>query len=103
VLTVGTTSGDLAFDLTAGRSRVRTHTVSGDATVRVPSSTGYAVSSRSVSGTVVVDGDLVSGARAGRAGTARGGNGDLDIAARSVSGDVIVLSAPATEQTDGAV
>ncbi|MDQ3382304.1 MAG: DUF4097 domain-containing protein [Actinomycetota bacterium] len=100
-LSVGTTSGNLAFDLTVGRSTVRTNSVSGDVTLGVPSGTGYAVSSRSVSGTVVVDGDLVSGGGAGRAGTARGGDRELDIAARSVSGDVIVLTAAATGLTDG--
>jgi DUF4097 and DUF4098 domain-containing protein YvlB len=95
--------GDLRVKTVSGDVTVRTSSVSGDVTLRVPSGTGYAVSSRSVSGTVVVDGDLVSGGRAGRAGTTRAGNGELDITARSVSGDVIVLTASATGQTDGVV
>lgn len=95
--------GDLRVKTVSGDVTVRTSSVSGDVTLRVPSGTGYAVSSRSVSGTVVVDGDLVSGGGAGRAGTTQAGNGELDIAARSVSGDVIVLTASATGQTDGVV
>lgn len=73
--------GDLRVKTVSGDVTVRTSSVSGDVTWRVPSGTGYAVSSRSVSGPAVVDGDLVSGGRAGCAGTTRAGNGELDIAA----------------------
>lgn len=99
-LAVATTSGNLTFDLSDGRCAVSTKSVSGDVTLRVPTGSGYAVRSRSVSGTVLVDGELVGGRRAGGGpggGSATRSSGDqgLQIDATSVSGDVVVLTGPA--------
>lgn len=99
-LGVTTTSGHLAFDLSSGRSKVDINSVSGDVTLRVPAGTGYAVTSSSLSGDVLVDGQLVAAGSGPRKGSAQHGDAALRINARSVSGDVVVLTGGTPAQDD---
>ncbi len=92
---LNTVSGDVTLDLTNQRLELNANAVSGDVTVRIPSGGGYDVSARSVSGHVVIDGQAMSAAAGTSKGESRLTDGDrsLQIAARSVSGDVVVLRA----------
>jgi hypothetical protein len=93
---INTVSGDIAVDLTSGRSRIRSNSVSGDVTVRAPL-TGFDVEANSASGSIVVDGrQLSKGFGAGshgreRMGRLREGDGSLEIKANAVSGSIVVL------------
>ncbi len=93
---VNTISGDITLDLTSGRSQIRSTSVSGDVTVRVPLG-GYDVSGNIVAGgQVVVDGERIScGAGFGPAQTAhaREGDGALRIRFTALSGSIVVLRA----------
>lgn len=89
---LNTLSGDITIDLVNSTVDVKSTSVSGDVTVRVPPGGGYAVSGRTVSGHVVIDGVAI-GASSGapRAGTRTEGDEALTISANSVSGNVVIL------------
>jgi hypothetical protein len=94
---INTVSGDIAVDLTSGRSRIRSNSVSGDVTVRAPLD-GFDVEANTASGSVVVDGRQLSKGFGGggphgheRTGRLRVGDGALEIKANAVSGSIVVL------------
>ena len=106
---INTVSGDIALDLTSGKSRIRSNSVSGDVTVRAPLS-GFDVEANTASGSIVVDGRQLSKGFGGgakgreRLGHLREGDGALEIKANAVSGSIVVLrsSAPsASSATSG--
>ena len=96
---LNTVSGDIALDLTDHHTILSSNSVSGDVTVRVPSGGGYDVSAHTMSGHVVIDGKSIpakatfgfSAGGSGGSGVVHDGDGALQIKAKSVSGDVVVL------------
>jgi DUF4097 and DUF4098 domain-containing protein YvlB len=91
-----TVSGDLLLDLTGTPDEIRTKTVSGDLTVRIPEAVGARYRINTVSGRIQVDNGTVSSG-AGRNFSGSSGNLDglwVDIAASSVSGSVAILRRP---------
>lgn len=96
---LNTVSGDITLDLTNGKARITSNSVSGDVTARVPVGGGYDVTAHTMSGHVIIDGQAMNGARGQhghgpqRGGQLRDGDGALQIKANSVSGDVVVLRA----------
>lgn len=96
-----TVSGAITLDA-AHASDVALQTVSGDVTVRLPEGAGVAVTARSVSGRVVVDGQAHAGEgqMTGAVGVVRG-DGQCRLDVKTVSGHLTVLrSAPVA--SDGA-
>ncbi|AKU17562.1 DUF4097 family beta strand repeat-containing protein [Luteipulveratus mongoliensis] len=87
-------SGDITLDLNNGRTTIGSNSVSGDVTVRVPVNGGYDVTVSTMSGAAIVDGRELNDGSGRRGGTLREGNGALSLKATSVSGDVVILSAP---------
>ncbi len=96
---LNTVSGDITLDLLNHTVDVKSTSVSGDVTVRVPPGGGYAVTARTGSGHVVIDG-VAMGASAGgsRVGTRAEGDEALTIVANSVSGNVVVLRNRPTDE-----
>ncbi len=95
-LTLKTVSGSLTVDLHGGASQISATSVSGDFTVRIPWGTGYRFGAQSVSGHLVADGARVGDRAPGRTkGEARDGDESVRVDAKSVSGDVTLLRAPA--------
>jgi hypothetical protein len=98
---INTVSGDIALDLTSGKSRIRSNSVSGDVTVRAPLS-GFDVEANTASGSIVVDGRQLSKGFGGgakgreRLGHLREGDGALEIKANAVSGSIVVLRSSAS-------
>lgn len=93
---LNTVSGDITLDLSHGRATVTSSAVSGNVTLRMPHTDGYAVNVSTVSGHAIVDGrELGNGKRWGRGGHLADGDEALRVKASSVSGDVIVLRAAA--------
>jgi hypothetical protein len=101
---INTVSGDIALDLTSGRSRIRSNSVSGDVTVRAPLD-GFDVEANTASGSVVVDGRQLSKGFGGgshgheRTGRLREGDGSLQVKANAVSGSIVVLRSTASAAT----
>jgi hypothetical protein len=99
---LNTVSGDITLDLANNRARITSNSVSGDVTVRIPPGGGYDVSAHTASGQVVIDGMSVGGAKPGqRGGQLSDGDKALGIKAHSVSGNVVVLRAPAAQPSTG--
>ena len=97
---LNTVSGNITLDLTDGRARIQSNSVSGDVTVRIPQGGGYDVAAHTASGHVVIDGQSIRGV-----GPLQGGgqltDGDkaLVIKANSLSGNVVVLRATGAQNT----
>lgn len=86
-----TVSGAVALDA-ARAAGVTLQTVSGDATVRLPDGLGLTVAARSLSGRVVVDGQVCSGDRAFTGAVdVTSGDGVCRVNATTISGDLTVL------------
>jgi hypothetical protein len=97
---LNTVSGDITLDLVNFTADVKSTSVSGDVTVRVPPGGGYAVTARTGSGHVVIDGVAVGASAGGsRSGTRAEGDEALTIVANSVSGNVVVLRNRPTDAT----
>ena len=95
-LNLKTVSGSLTVDLHGGASQISASSVSGDFTVRIPHGAGYRFGAQSVSGHLVADGARVGERKPGRTkGEARDGDESVRVDAKSVSGDVTLLRAPA--------
>lgn len=86
-------SGDVSIDLLTASCELRVKTVSGDVTLRIPASSGYQVSARSVSGAVVADGRRLDGRRGQVTGELADGAPDVRLDTTTVSGDVTLLRA----------
>ncbi|HET8769232.1 MAG TPA: DUF4097 family beta strand repeat-containing protein [Pedococcus sp.] len=87
---INTVSGDVTLDLSNPASRIASHSVSGDVTVRAPHD-GYDVKASTATGQVVIDGQKVHRWDSGQRLTS-GGRG-LRLDASAVSGNVVVLQA----------
>jgi hypothetical protein len=91
-ISLNTVSADVTLDLTDGRARIQSNSVSGDVTVRIPRGGGFDVSARTAVGQVVIDGQSMHGNAAHqRGGVLNEGDKALVIKATSVSGNVVVL------------
>lgn len=100
-LSAKTVSGDVAADLQLVPARVNLTSVSGDLTLRLPDGTGYDLQVRTVSGRVLADGQRLQRQRGGPArGRFTSGDGAVVIEARTVSGDVVLLSATGSTSED---
>lgn len=92
---IDTVSGDVTLDLRNSAATIASSSVSGDVTVRAPRG-GYDVEMRTPSGHVVVDGtELGRGPQCLGGGRIVDGDGALKVRARSASGNLVVLRAPA--------
>src|SRR5699024_10972205 len=92
-----TVSGDITLDLASARSTVKSNSVSGNVTIRVPAGSGYAVRAHSTSDHAIADGVELSGKPGRKGGELRDGDGALQVTANSVSGDVVLLRAEGPE------
>lgn len=100
-LSVKTVSGDVAADLQQVPARVDLTSVSGDLTLRLPNGAGYDLQVRTVSGRVLTNGQRLQRQRGGPArGRFTSGDGAVVVEARTVSGDVVLLSAAASSSED---
>lgn len=107
-ITTDSVSGDVLLDLTGTPDEIRTNSVNGDLTVRIPEAIGARYRVNSVSGRIQLDNSTV---RTSPGRTFSGTSGSLDgtwaeIYANSVSGNVSVLrraadDAPAPGQAQG--
>ncbi|WP_258072396.1 MULTISPECIES: DUF4097 family beta strand repeat-containing protein [unclassified Rathayibacter] len=91
--TVDGVSGSVFVDAEGTPDRIQANTVSGDLTIRVDEGLGARYRINTVSGTLQLDGSVVKGTF-GRGFTSTTGSLDskwVDVAANSVSGDVVVV------------
>lgn len=88
-----TVSGDLVIDLHSDSAELRSSSVSGDVTVRIPSGAGYDADARTVSGHALLDGQSFGGMPGQRGGHRTDGDGAIILRASSLSGNVVLLRA----------
>lgn len=100
-VSIHTVSGDVALDLLNSLASISSSSVSGDVTVRSPLG-GYDVRATSASGQVVVDGRELRRGQFAAGGQLTEGDGSLRLKANAVSGNVVVLRAPASGPGAGA-
>ncbi|WP_369044824.1 DUF4097 family beta strand repeat-containing protein [Sinomonas sp. P10A9] len=91
-------SGGLSFDLSGFCRTLAVSTMSGDLTVRVPHDTGVDLSASMVSGHVVVDDDRLRTSGGKVSATLGPADRRTAVRAKSVSGDISVVHAPAPAQ-----
>jgi hypothetical protein len=95
-------SGNVALDVTAGSTATSVTTVSGEATIRIPSGEGVSVRANAVSGRLVIDGEDYTGSTPGsRTVDLRRGEGGSTVTVNTVSGNITLLrGAGATAPSD---
>ncbi|GAB3084636.1 MULTISPECIES: DUF4097 family beta strand repeat-containing protein [unclassified Phycicoccus] len=93
-VSIHTVSGDVTLDLVNATTSIGSTSVSGDVTVRAPHD-GYDVKANLASGQVVIDGRTIDKFSRPSGGRLSDGAGSLQLKANAVSGNVVVLAAPA--------
>ncbi len=92
-----TVSGALVLDLLGDRAQVRSRSVSGDLTVRIPGDAGYEIAADTTSGRTVLDGQSFGGHPGQRSGRRTEGDAAIALKLGSVSGNITVLRAHAPD------